>query len=186
MTRRLFLGQTAAATIGLSFASLMAQGQSSGSTSGASKPEVNPPITSVSLPGGVKIHAISTGLVAVTDAFLHAGNFGFLRKPRILLNRHFADWMPIYVWVIEHPEGIFVIDTGENQAITNPNYFRGTGFLNEFVNTHAFRFDVAREQEIDRQWGQLGIRPTDVRSVVLTHLHIDHTDGLRHFPNTHD
>ncbi len=141
-------------------------------------------ITTVSLPGNVKVHAISTGLVAVTEAFLHAGNLGFLRKPNILLNRNFADWMPIYVWVIEHPEGVFIVDTGENGDITTPDYFKGVGFLNEYINTHAFRFEVAREQEIDRQLAQLGIRPADVRAVVLTHLHIDHTDGLRHFPKT--
>lgn len=145
---------------------------------------VNQKITSVSLPGNIIVHAISTGVVAVTDAFLHTSALGFLRKPNILFNRQFADWMPIYVWVIEHPEGVFVVDTGENSAITQPNYFRGAGWLNEYINTHAFRFEVAREQEIDRQLAQLGIRPADVRAVVLTHLHIDHTDGLRHFPKT--
>lgn len=147
-------------------------------------PAYSQSITSVILPGNIKIHAISTGQVAVTEAFLHAGHLGFLRKPNILFNRQFADWMPIYVWVIEHPEGIFVVDTGENNAVTHPDYFKGVGWLNEYINTHAFRFEVAREQEIDRQLAQLGIRSTDVRAVVLTHLHIDHTDGLRHFANT--
>jgi N-acyl homoserine lactone hydrolase len=176
MTRRTFITQTATAAAGLTLLPMLTQAQ-------ANAPTLQP-ITTVSLPGNVKIHAISTGQVAVTDAFLHAGNLGFLRKPNILLNRNFADWMPIYVWVIEHPEGIFVVDTGENHAITNPDYFRGVGLLNEYVNTHAFRFEVAREQEIDRQLAQLGIRTTDVRAVVLTHLHIDHTDGLRHFLKT--
>lgn len=176
MTRRTFLSQTATAAAGLTLLPILASAQNA-----ITSPQ---PITTVSLPGNVKIHAISTGQVAVTDAFLHAGNLGFLRKPNILLNRNFADWMPIYVWVIEHPEGIFVVDTGENHAITNPDYFRGVGLLNEYVNTRAFRFEVAREQEIDRQLAQLGIRSADVRAVVLTHLHIDHTDGLRHFPKT--
>ncbi len=180
MTRRTFITQTATAAIGtaagLTLLPMLAKGQANAPT-----PQ---PITTVSLPGNVKIHAISTGHVAVTDAFLHAGNLGFLRKPNILLNRNFADWMPIYVWVIEHPEGLFVVDTGENHAITNPDYFRGVGLLNEYVNTHAFRFEVAREQEIDRQLAKLGIRTADVRAVVLTHLHIDHTDGLRHFAKT--
>lgn len=176
MNRRTFLTQTATAAAGLALSPML--------TSAQSNPLTPQPITTVSLPGNIKVHAISTGQVAVTEAFLHAGSLGFLRKPNILLNRRFAAWMPIYVWVIEHPEGIFVVDTGENAAITNADYFKGVGLLNEFVNTHAFRFEVAREQEIDQQLAQLSIRPNDVRAVVLTHLHIDHTDGLRHFPKT--
>ena len=176
MNRRIFLTQSATAAAGLTLLPMLTKSQTIAMPS--------QPITSVSLPGNLKIHALSTGQVAVTDAFLHAGNLGFLRKANILFNRHFAGWMPIYVWVIEHPEGIFVVDTGENSAITNSDYFNGVGILNEYVNTHAFRFEVAREEEIDRQLIKLGIRPSDVRAVVLTHLHIDHTDGLRHFPKT--
>ncbi len=192
MNRRFFLEQAATATAGLSLVPLLATAQSpsqrllatapAAAADAAGAPAV--PVTSVVLPGGIRVHAISTGQVAVTNAFLHAGSAGFLRKANILLNRQFAGWMPIYVWVIEHPEGIFVVDTGENSAVTSPDYFRGVGRLNEYVNTHLFRFEVAREQEIDRQLGRLGIRTADVRAVVLTHLHLDHTDGLRHFPGT--
>ncbi len=191
MNRRFFLEQAATATAGLAMLPLFAAAQSPVQRLLASAPAAPDaagapvvPVTSVALPGGIKVHAISTGQVAVTTAFLHAGPAGFLRKANILLNRQFAGWMPIYVWVIEHPEGVFVVDTGENSAVTNPDYFRGVGLLNEYVNTHLFRFEVAREQEIDRQLGRLGIRAADVRAVVLTHLHLDHTDGLRHFPDT--
>ncbi|HEV9036146.1 MAG TPA: hypothetical protein VGQ51_05985 [Puia sp.] len=34
-------------------------------------------------------------------------------RPVRLLDRHFTEWLPVWVMVIEHPEGIFVIDTGE-------------------------------------------------------------------------
>ena len=26
--------------------------------------------------------------------------------------REWADWMPVYAWAIEHPEGVIVVDTG--------------------------------------------------------------------------
>lgn len=181
--------QAAIPTAGLSMLSLFAAAHSPMHRLLASAPETSDaagaplvPVTTIALPGGIKVHAVSTGQVAVTNAFLHAGPVGFLRKANILLNRQFAGWMPIYVWVIEHPEGVFVVDTGENSAVTTPDYFRGVGRLNEYVNTHLFRFEVAREQEIDRQLTRLGIRAADVGAVVLTHLHLDHTDGLRHFP----
>lgn len=41
---------------------------------------------------------------------------------------------------------------------------------------------VEPEHEIGPHLEQLGIRPADVRWVVLTHLHTDHAGGVRHFP----
>lgn len=132
----------------------------------------------------VKIHAISTGSVAVTQAFRQAKGGELFRKANILLDSHFTEFMPIWVWVIEHPEGVIVIDTGENSDVLKPDYFDQVGVVNRFVNKKAFRFAIEREQEIDRQLAQLGIGPDRIRRVVMTHLHLDHTDGLRYFPNT--
>src|SRR5262249_47496113 len=42
---------------------------------------------------------------------------------------------------------------------------------------------VAPEEEIGPQLNAMGIRSSDVRVVVLTHLHHDHTGGLHHFPH---
>ena len=40
------------------------------------------------------------------------------------------------------------------------------------------------EQEVGPQLLKLGIRPDDVRKVILTHLHTDHAGGLHHFPKS--
>jgi glyoxylase-like metal-dependent hydrolase (beta-lactamase superfamily II) len=47
----------------------------------------------------------------------------------------------------------------------------------------AFREWVEPEEEIGPQLERLGIRPGDVRWVVMTHLHTDHAGGLHHFPD---
>jgi N-acyl homoserine lactone hydrolase len=41
---------------------------------------------------------------------------------------------------------------------------------------------VSPEDEIGIQLMNLGIAPTDVSRVILTHLHTDHAGGLHHFP----
>ncbi|GAB3641612.1 N-acyl homoserine lactonase QqlR [Spirosoma arcticum] len=162
-------------------------------------PKYNPPTMSLTSPHSeksvhtttvlkngqpVKIHAISTGSVAVTQSFRRAKGGELFRKANILLDSHFTEFMPIWVWVIEHPEGVLVIDTGETSDVLKPDYFDKTGKINRFVNKKAFRFAIGREQEIDRQLVQLGITPDRIRRVVMTHLHLDHTDGLRYFPKT--
>jgi glyoxylase-like metal-dependent hydrolase (beta-lactamase superfamily II) len=44
------------------------------------------------------------------------------------------------------------------------------------------RFEIAADDEIGPRLRALGFDPSDVHTVVLTHLHSDHAGGLGHFP----
>ena len=125
----------------------------------------------------VKIHAIATGQVKVRKSHRSPA----LGIPQILLDPRWTEWMPVYCWVIEHPEGNILIDTGENARVRDDGYF-DCDPTNGWVNKRILRFDTQRDQEIDRQLAALGLSPKDIRWVVLTHLHLDHVDGLHHFP----
>ena len=87
--------------------------------------------------------------------------------------------MPIYAWVIEHPEGVIVIDTGETARTSEPGYF--PGWQPYFRN---IRMAVPPEQEIGPQLRARGIPPEEVRWVIMTHLHTDHAGGIGHFPKS--
>jgi N-acyl homoserine lactone hydrolase len=114
----------------------------------------------------VKIHALSTGAVRIKRTMRYGHGPGFIRQVNTFLGREFTESLPIHVWVIEHPEGVIVVDTGE---------LAGAPAL-PFA-----RFEIASEDEIGPQLRRLGIAPGDVRTVVLTHLHGDHMDGVGHF-----
>ena len=131
----------------------------------------------------VKIHAIQTGSVAVKKSHLTNHTAHFLTPIKISLDKHFTEFMPIWVWVIEHPEGIIVIDTGENADVMNPDYFEPTGKFVAKYSKKNFKFNVTKENEIGFQLRQLGIKNDSIKNVVLTHLHIDHTDGIKDFKN---
>jgi N-acyl homoserine lactone hydrolase len=131
----------------------------------------------------IKIHAISIGAVSVKTKFRETSKKGLFAKLDFIFDKRFTEWMPIWVWVIEHPEGIYIIDTGVNANINNPNYFNSSGVFANWLNTTMFRFTIIREQEIDKQLLNLQINSQDVRAIILTHLHLDHVDGLKHFPN---
>src|ERR1700709_45978 len=118
----------------------------------------------------VKIHAISTGEVSVKTKFRDRTKSGVLARLDFIFDRTYTEWMPIWVWVIEHPEGIFVIDTGENANVNNKDYFKSSGWFANWFNKTMFKFRVSREQEIDEQLLKLGIRPKEVKAVLLTHL----------------
>ena len=77
----------------------------------------------------LKVHAVSTGLVKVKTKFRSSPYKGLPTMLSWLLDRKFTEWMPIWVWVIEHPEGVILIDTGENAPINDLNYFDGMGWF---------------------------------------------------------
>ncbi|MEJ2483409.1 MAG: N-acyl homoserine lactonase family protein [Gemmatimonadota bacterium] len=81
---------------------------------------------------------------------------------------------------MDHPEGVIVVDTGESSKTARPDYFPG---WHPYYRT-SVRMKVEPEDEIGPQLAAMGIRASDVRTVVLTHLHTDHAGGLHHFPDS--
>ena len=127
----------------------------------------------------MKIHAIQTGTVAVTSAWREGVGHGKRRLLNTIRDREWTQPLPIYAFAIEHPEGVIVVDTGESAGASQPGYFPSW-----HPGIRAFREWVEPEQEIGPQLEGLGIRPGDVRWLVMTHLHTDHAGGLHHFPDT--
>ncbi len=127
----------------------------------------------------MNIHLISTGQVKITQNWRVGKGSGAMRLVNTLLDRQFSDWLPIYCTVIEHPEGLIVVDTGIPSDANAPIYFPPHMRLVQ----RAAPFDISPEQEIGAQMRVRGLNPADVRWVVLTHLHQDHDGGVKHFPN---
>jgi N-acyl homoserine lactone hydrolase len=126
----------------------------------------------------MRVQAIQTGFVRIKTAQVAGRGHGLSRRIAIFTDPDWTGWLPTYAWVVDHPEGIIVVDTGQ-----------GAHLLESGKSLHPYvRWEVAfrieREQEIGPQLRALGIGPRDVRRVVLTHLHMDHDGGLAHFPNS--
>jgi glyoxylase-like metal-dependent hydrolase (beta-lactamase superfamily II) len=126
----------------------------------------------------MKLHAIQSGSVRIKTAQVEGRGHGLRRRLGVFVDPHWTEWLPTYAWVIDHPEGAIVVDTGQ-----------GTHLLETARSLHPYRrwevmFRIERDEEIGPQLRALGVGPRDVKRVVLTHLHIDHDGGLAHFPHT--
>jgi N-acyl homoserine lactone hydrolase len=122
------------------------------------------------------IHAIRTGLVKVRHAQMESKGRGPARIANMLFDENWSEWLPVYSWVIDHEEGIIVVDTGETSRVHEKGYHpRWHPFFRR-----AARFSVHPDEEIGPQLRRMGIDPRDVRHTVLTHLHTDHAGGLAH------
>ena len=81
-----------------------------------------------------------------------------------------------YCLLVESDDGLVLVDTGfGRQDYTEPSrlmrfFFFWTGVPRKIEETAAFQVQ------------ELGYQLSDVRHIVLTHLHLDHAGGLRDFP----
>ena len=130
----------------------------------------------------IKVTAIQTGTVQIkaAQATGKPGRSALGRKIDIFKDPKWLPPLPILAFLIEHPEGLFLIDTGDTAQNSTPGYLpRWHPFFRYEVSVN-----VAPDEEIGVQLDRLGIDcRKDLKAVILTHMHHDHAGGLHHFPH---
>jgi glyoxylase-like metal-dependent hydrolase (beta-lactamase superfamily II) len=90
---------------------------------------------------------------------------------------------PILSVLIEREGDLVLFDTGLGTRIEDemkpPIYWGNLFFHRRVMHT---RFDPGRDALI-HQLPRLGFKPSDVKHVILSHLHWDHAGGIRDFPD---
>ena len=82
------------------------------------------------------------------------------------LNRGKSVDICCYAWYIEGPETGILVDTG-----TTATWYQAQG-----------RAGQKHVQFLEEGLSKFGIKPGDIRIVILTHLHVDHVEQARKFP----
>jgi N-acyl homoserine lactone hydrolase len=86
--------------------------------------------------------------------------------------------IPVSMWVIDHPKGLIVFDTGNNNAISDGKCkSHWTAGNCDFLKPSQKREDV-----IDAQLKKLGYSTDQVKAVISSHSHLDHIGNIKMFP----
>jgi N-acyl homoserine lactone hydrolase len=79
---------------------------------------------------------------------------------------------PYFFYVIEHPEGRVLYDSGLHPEVaTDPEGRLGPA-------GESFPVEVRKGGDVVSHLALLGLQPTDVDAVIQSHLHFDHAGGL--------
>jgi glyoxylase-like metal-dependent hydrolase (beta-lactamase superfamily II) len=86
--------------------------------------------------------------------------------------------IPVSMWIIDHPKGLVVFDTGNNVEITKDCVAYWNEGTCNFLKPNQTRADT-----IDMQLKKQGYSADQVKVVVTSHSHLDHAGNLKMFPN---
>ena len=110
-----------------------------------------------------RLRPMRTGTVAMPRAYMFRGEIGVSMVDS-----------PLGAFLVEHPtEGPVLVDTGIDAPF---NFGRILGVV-------ARGLKMAPEEAVAARLKGWGIAPEDVRTVVMTHLHFDHTSAMARFPS---
>ena len=87
--------------------------------------------------------------------------------------------MPVVMFIIDHPKGLVVFDTGNNVAISDGNC---KSHWNSWI-CDALQPSQTRAEVIDKQIEKVGYSVGDVKIVITSHSHLDHIGNIEMFPD---
>ena len=85
---------------------------------------------------------------------------------------------PFFAYLIDHPRGTVLFDTGANRS------FAGDPAQRYGALAAGFAIQMTEADHVVARMAQLGFKPEDVDWVVLSHLHYDHAGNLEDFPSS--
>lgn len=121
----------------------------------------------------IKLHIFHTGSVIVDRAIPYKDKnplavTGFLRGKDKKLT------LPVSAYLIEHPKGRVLIDTGWDSKYAAERPHRFFGLLDE-ISTPV----INDGESIDCKLRGLGLSDSDIDYLFFSHMDFDHTSGLR-------
>lgn len=126
-------------------------------------PAAAPPPAAAAVP--LRLYVFNSADMTVPRAFLQQGGEG-------------AQWVPAAFYLIQHPKGNVLFDTGVNdREIAEPGSVWARGAID------YFGLKKTPEQSIEAQLAKADVTPADIRYVVISHMHLDHAGNIAKFPN---
>ncbi|MBE6004691.1 MAG: N-acyl homoserine lactonase family protein [Lachnospiraceae bacterium] len=135
----------------------------------------------------IKIHVFHTGEVCVAPDLPFGGdNCNAVKASGVFGKKEDRLWLPVSAYLIEHPKGKFLVDTGWARDVSPNGEFDKKAQIKSLGSVMLYAVNQGRiglGQCIDEQLLEMGIKDSDLDAVLITHLDCDHANGLKQVKN---
>ncbi|MBR1620928.1 MAG: N-acyl homoserine lactonase family protein [Prevotella sp.] len=130
----------------------------------------------------MKIHVMHTGEVRVSPYLPFGGdNCNLLKASGLTTPKNEWIWLPVSVYLIEHPKGLILVDTGWHRNMSPEGFYDKKAQIKSLGSRILYHVNQGRiplGKAVDEQLSEMGIMPNELDYVLLTHLDCDHANGL--------
>ena len=130
-----------------------------------------------------RVHVIHTGKVCVAPDLPFGGEkCSAIKASGVFGRKEDRLWLPVSCYLVEHPRGLVLVDAGWHRDMSPEGVFDRRAQVKSLGSRLLYRVNqgvVPAGEAIDEQLAAMGIAPSDLASVLLTHLDCDHANGLR-------
>lgn len=130
----------------------------------------------------IKVHILHCGSILVSDAVPYGGGVTLKNAAHGVFEKSAVRTeLPVSAYLIEHPKGLVLVDTGWSREISPDGRFdaKASNALLPSYLTGFYHPWVEKGKTVAEQLDAMGIKPEDLHTVLLTHLDADHTCGLK-------
>lgn len=131
----------------------------------------------------IKIHVFHTGEVCVAPDLPFGGDdCNAVKASGVFGDKSQRLWLPVSAYLIEHPKGKFLVDTGWARDVSPNGEFDKKAQIRSLGSVILYEVNQGRiglGECIDEQLLKMGIKDTDLDAVLITHLDCDHANGLK-------
>ena len=130
----------------------------------------------------IKIRILHTGSVCVAPALPFGGeNHNPLKMSPIMVRNKDRLWLPVSSYFIEHPKGKILVDCGWHRDMSPNGEFDKIAQIRSLGSRALYLVNQGKLEKgkaVDEQLMKIGIKPSDLDYVLLSHLDCDHVNGL--------
>jgi len=122
----------------------------------------------------IKIHAMRCGTVGTDETIPdHSKSKNPFAYTGVFRGERHRVWLPVYTYLIEHPQGRILVDTGWHTDVRTSQKKHLSWKLNI-----ASKAILPAGEAVTEQLAAKKLTPVDIDILLLTHMDVDHASGL--------